>query len=133
MRMHRRASPTTPRRMIASLAAAMPRPPPGRGDLFSCQRVGSLANLNASFPMCAGPPARSVAISHRSRLVPPFALALHALLAPLTASAALPELDRSVASRSDTRVAAALDRLQTDPALRRIGKVAHVDERYGVP
>src|SRR5258705_8226665 len=72
-------------------------------------------------------------MSHRSRFVPWFALALLALLAPGTASAALPEFDRSAASRSDPRVAASLDRLQTDPLLRRVGNVAHVDERYGVP
>jgi len=72
-------------------------------------------------------------MSHRSRLVPPFALGLLALLAPLPTSAALPEFDRSAASLSDARGAASLSRLRTDPALRRIGHVAHVDERYGVP
>src|SRR5262245_65919993 len=71
-------------------------------------------------------------MSDRSRIVPAV-LALLVLLTPWTASAARPEFDRSSLQRPDAGIAASLDRLKTDPVLRRIGTVAHVDDHYGVP
>ena len=68
----------------------------------------------------------------RAALVAGLALALLPTLFLIEARAARPELDRSFSVPADEGVVAAAQRLQSD-ALRRLGTVAHVDARYGLP
>jgi hypothetical protein len=54
-------------------------------------------------------------------------------LVPAVSFAETPNFDRSATPGLDAGVAAGLQRLQSDPTLRRLGRVASIDERHGVP